>query len=371
MKKININNLLFYVSIFFIISYSYLSNVIFLSGVLKYFRIVYILFITLSIILNKDVFEKKSFFRYICIISISIACLITSTNSSIFIFLLFLLGSRKINFYHFIKVDFLIKLLLLLFVIFLYKLDLTNPYIMLRPNGLIRSSIGFSHPNFFSAVILNLVLDFIYLKFDKNKVLTITLLLLSNYLQYIVTDSRTTTVLLLFLTIILLLKDTTFSNIIYNNKIFKFLIKNSYWILFIISIICVLFYIDNNQLIIEFDKLLSNRIYWGKVFYNKYPINLFGNDITMIGTRLAHLQNINMLQLDMGYLNILYFYGVFGVVFYGLVFSRIIKENYENSIFVIVFIIFMLYGFTEASFFKLVINPFILALGKNKQLKKE
>ena len=85
-------------------------------------------------------------------------------------------------------------------------------------------------------------------------------------------------------------------------------------------------------------------------------------NIKIISTRLANSSAEDMLLLDNGYLNITYFYGIFGILVMHFIFARIftdVIDNKREALFIILSI-YMLYGFTETGFYKLNINPYIL-----------
>ena len=72
-----------------------------------------------------------------------------------------------------------------------------------------------------------------------------------------------------------------------------------------------------------------------------------------------------MLILDNGFLNIIYFYGIFGFVTVAYFFRKIFQDsiNNEKIILTVLMIVYLLYGLTEANFYKLIMNPFMLYYG--------
>lgn len=359
MKKININKFTFYLAYFLLISSSMLSNVNFISPYIKYFRIVYLFIIATNIFFQNTSFKTKNIITIFLTITLVLIGVFLTKNSAILIYILFLISLKKISFTDFIYKDFKIKLFLTVFVLIMYFLNFTDPYITHRIDGTIRNSLGFSHPNYLAAILLCLTLECFFLFYKKHKVLTNLIYICNILIIYFITDSRTTVFVLLFFYILLYIFKIIKAN--YSGKNIKLIFTNLFLILMISSLFLTILYINNNEFTLKIDSLLSGRLYWNSVFYNRYPINLFGYDIQIVGTRLAKNSNFDMLVLDNGYLNILYFYGIFGVLFYYYIFKKIIKQSLEeeNIIISLIIVTFLIYGITENTFYKFVINPFI------------
>lgn len=359
MRKISFNKLTFYTAYFMLNCSSMLSNVNFISPYIKYFRYFYLFLIVINIFLQNRTFKTKNIITIIATIGIVIAGILETGNSAIFIYLLFLIPLKKIEFKELIHNDFKIKVSLMLFVLMMYFLNFTDPYITHRTDGTIRNSLGFAHPNYLAVILLTLTLESFFLFYKEHKILVKTIYLCNLLFIYFVTDSRTTVFTLLFFCVLLFIFKT--KKIDCNNRFTKIVTSNLFLVLFAISMISTMLYMNNNEFMIKINSLLNGRLYWNSVFLKKYPINIIGYDIQIVGTRLAKNSNLDMLILDNGYLNILYFYGFFGTIFYYYIFKKIVQQSVKekNIIILLIIVTFLIYGVTENTFYKFVINPFI------------
>ena len=167
-KKENTVNIIFYFAYALEIFYWMFSNVTMIGGYrIIAVKLAYFLLIV-CFILNMTKNKKKDYIYIGLYIIISFLSMIVSDSNSILLIILFLIGMKQMKFKKIVKFDFYIKIIFLLIIVVLYKLNLTENYYMYRTDGVMRSSMGFAHPNIFGTYIFLLCCEYIYIYIIKE-----------------------------------------------------------------------------------------------------------------------------------------------------------------------------------------------------------
>lgn len=200
------------------------------------------------------------------------ACLIfaTSMNSSIIQLFAFALAAKNIKMDKLVKLDLILKILLVALVFSFERLGIIQTREFLRDGVGSRSTFGFRHPNFAGLIFLNIYLDIINIRKDKK--LTNTLIAVPFYILISAAiDSRSASIGIVIAAIIQWLKIEKVSSIA------KKLVPAT----LIITMSIISFYFMVCQMSPEVRKLdivLSGRIRITRAFYSYYGVNLFGHE---------------------------------------------------------------------------------------------
>ena len=341
MKKINIIELLFYISYTLLVIYHLCGQVTFIIPIRKNIYTVIPFLLTIILIFQSKKYSVKS----IIIITILTFLFYISKNIShdnnLFITMLFIIASKNINIKKFIKYDLKIKIIISSLIIFLYNIGLAENVIRYRLDGTIRNSLGFGHPNVLGAIIFSIIVDIICLKYKKLKIKDYIFILTLFILSTIACDSRAAqlgTIILIVLSMIFPYIENK-KNIINWATIIPF-------VLFFLTYTLVVLYPKNIQLINNINEIFSSRIRLAYEFYDYYGINLFGHFFLQKET---WKEQYYLYVLDISYMTILIKFGIIALMSTLISFSLSIKKAINNSDYgiAIAIISIMFYGLME------------------------
>lgn len=261
------------------ISLADVSRIINIDGSIR--NIVYMFTIVLFIFkIFQSRYEKK---KFIFILITGLIALFVSYRLSDFMFLtdfLVMISIVDVNINKAIKIDIFVKSLFLIihsifyFHDFLFAYTKIEPYFVLTKAFGIRHSLYFSHPNTAAAIVVWLVIDWIYIAKNKRIPIALGSLLVAFYSYF--TISRTALIVyILFLLILFLLNKKRLK------KIFNFLEKYLFIIMAGVNILMIsISSLMNNPLIISLDKILSKRLYYTNLAINTYGFHILPNNIS-------------------------------------------------------------------------------------------
>lgn len=294
----------------------------------------------------------KEFFKKIFLIFCGTLVYYFTKNTIMLTIIIVLLASKYANVDTTIKTLYYINIFLLLVHICYYLVYLilakSDLSIVTRLKGdkiIYRYAFFMIHPNVFANYVFWTVAMYYYLYFDKIKISTYIMTFLLAMFIYYFPNSRTSAILILMLIILTLI----------SKKGIK--IKYIKSIYFIISVILfILMMLQNNQITLVVDNLLSTRITMATVSVEKYGIKLFGNDIaTGIKTAYANGKYVNNIaNIDCLYYSLILNYGLVSYIIFSYLIMKVDKKrNSEedmkyNEKSKIMIILLLLYGITES-----------------------
>lgn len=361
MKKSNLYELLFLFS-YAIALLSYMCESV---NVISRYRnhilyISYIILIFIYIIQSKK-YRIMDLVKIVSVIIISIISWFVSKNATFMILFAFIFAEKNIEFKKIVKFDFKLKLFYLLIVVFLFCLGFTDNYSVYR-DGMLRNSMGFSHPNKFGAYIFSLYTEFMYLYFNKDrKILNITVTLVSTVVISYFCDSRSSAICVLILYLMLvLLKKNDYK--LLGNKIIKKILIYSFVAFSLISIILGYIYNSNIEILRSLNSAFSGRLSYTHIFLDEYNINLFGNELYLVSNRMAIEQGIQALILDNSYVRILLQYGLLSFVMFAYLYVSSMKNSIKQKEYIICIIlyVYLIRGLADNIMFTFNTNIFLL-----------
>ncbi len=359
--KINKNNVLevlFYIGIFLIQFAIFAQNTYHFS---KYINIcntlaIAILFFDSILVLIKLKATKKSWLLVIILIGLSFCCYIKTEDSLLLILCFTSISALHLNFKRVVKVDVIFKIALFIFIYFAFSTGHVNKVHFIR-EGVIRIAYGFNHPNTFGYFLLITFFEIVYLISEKINFKKILIIFLLSGVVFYFTDkagSRTSMQCLTIFLVLLVIK-YVFDKLDKYRK--KKLEKNNIvlYLLFIIftlaSFGCTIMYKNNNDLMMQINELLSDRLYLQSMFVSLYDINLLGNKIEYFST------------LDNSYMRVVLNYGIFGWVLFNYIFNLNFKYSNKDknySYLTIIFFVLLIYGVMEFYIIRPALNIFLV-----------
>lgn len=287
-----------------------------------------------------------------------------SKNAMFFRGFLLIIAGKNFPYKKILKIYIKIAIFVCLVAIGLYVLGLSNKY-GFRRNGL---ALGFTHPNQFSVLVLNISFMTMLLNREKLKLKHSLLIIAINITASMLTKTRSALYVLAIATLIWML-----FNKLSNKNRGKWIFILCYMvqiILMIFSIVSALNYV-NNPFIKYIDTNYSQlSTFTGRIFLNykaltMYSINFFGQSINL---------NSGGLTVDNSYVVSLISMGLIPTIIYIVGYLLIVKKNIANLDYTLlsVTVALSIYAFSEASMID-VINNFVYLslLTKGNDILKE
>lgn len=349
----------FYLAYTFILFQAMFNNV---PSVLPFYSIIdklIVVLIFLTVLFQNQIYKIREIALVVVIFSITVISYLLSKDNIILKFVMLIIASKDLEFKKFIKFDLVIKIIFCCMIIIFSQIGVAGNYIILRADGTIRQSLGFTHPNALAAYWLSIFCDYMYLSLNRNKMIKLFSCTIITFIIARITDSRT--VIICVSLMIILFFYNNYLNL--NNKVAKTFIIFLPYLLFILSILSAYLYKSSN-FIKNIDHLLSKRIYYTEQYIQRYDMKLFGQEIETVSTVQSRLLNISPQILDNSYILILLKFGVILLAGGCLLLSLRLKLSYRerDKLLIIILIIFMISGLFEGWLIKINYNPFLLSL---------
>jgi hypothetical protein len=231
-----------------------------------------------------------------------------------------------------------------------------------------RYAMGFTHPNRVGIISFEIICLILYCYKEKSKYKYFISLVLS-FLVYSIAKSRTAFLLSIFVIIVFFVFEVVMKKMKIRNM--KLLAK------FVIALACIatvvfVWYLYKNQKL-YYESTLISRIRMAIIYYDAYPVNLFGNTILSgANTRLPGTA-MGYYYLDNAPLEYLLRNGILAFVFFIGIYCWSISKLIKNRCWslLIILICYAMYGMVETNPFSLVCNAFLLIFGYVIQNKDE
>ncbi|WP_302579574.1 hypothetical protein [Clostridium saudiense] len=317
-------------------------------------------------------FKPKQLIVYACVTVIVIVSIYILNDKYIFVALGFILLASKIDIEKFVKFDLKIKLFSLVLIISLCKLGVINNYTR-EINGAFKQGLGFSHPNFLTALVMIILIEWFYIRYHKLKLFDYIGIAICIVIIWNIAASRTS--VLTFLVIYLMVIITKAFPNIFEINILKLIISILPIIGVVISFTMVYLYGKGVPFALSINTVVTGRLKLAYNLLNKYGISLFGQFINVYGTRSVNYTSDSLFNVDMSYVLIPIRYGVciLALLIIGYYFLSKFAINKKNNMFVLAIIYFVVLGLAESYFYRIQYNftmVFLLAYVGEKIRKK-
>lgn len=335
------------VSVLLLQATNFCSRVIYLSPHINLLRISSIMIMSFCLILKykKRVLSTKGVIIILLMVMGSMFSLL-ATNDYLFCYIVLLMALYMgDSFKKIIKIDYITKMTILIFVLVNYWLGLTNQQMFYR-EGVVRETFGFTHPNILGYILISIVSDIMVLHqktSGRNIVKAASAAVASIAVSFLAgARSASLTISLLLLNYILVRKKDR-----HKRKPFLFAIIPFALVGF--SIFSTALYKTGTTEFIKLNDLLSDRLRYQYVYENAYEVNLMGRAISY--------ENI---PLDNGYYRVVYSYGIIGLfTIMGLLSISLYKAEKNNlTILRNIIILYLVYAFSEWYPLRLSTTPF-------------
>lgn len=319
-----------------------------------------ILLIFLVCIGYKLLIQEYTFIKLVIIFGIGVICIYSTVVLKYYTFFytyIFICALQNVDIKKVIKASMYMKLTLLsvhvfLFIAFFYL----NPglIIIFERNGIERYSFFMGHPNTFTAYLAWMLLEMIYIYYEKIKIWTMGIIWLVSIIFYCFTNSNTGTIVLSAVILIIYIEKFNNEKI---KKAVRFMAGYGFMIFSLLFAFLSVIYVNLSgslQSIWEnFDSALTGRLMFGAYTYDNYGMTLIGRNITFPSKSFWHEHWIDAVYFDNSYYQFLFQMGGIYIILISIGMIYISKKtSSKENIFIIAGI---LYGIMEGY----IINIFI------------
>jgi len=317
----------------------------------------------------KMITQEYTFFRLIAIIFLGVLCAYSSLvlkYYSMFYSYLFICALQNVDLKKVIKFSMYTKAVLislhvlLFFAAFFVKPDMINIFVR---NDVSRYSFFLGHPNTFTAFLAWMLLEVIYIYYEKIKYYQLFLLWLVSLFFYIFTDSNTGTMVIAMVIILIAIARNPFFD---PEKIIRLIAGYSFIIFSAIFTLLAVSYTNlSGGLKIAWENLnesLTGRLLYGAYTIKNYGVTIFGSNPEFPTKSFWEGNWMDSIYFDNSYYQFLFKFGAIYIVILSFVFIYLSKNNtvIENIFLIALFI----YGIMEAYIINIFICFPLIFIGK-------
>ena len=272
-------------------------------------------------------------------------------NRDLLIFILFAYAARDIDFKRFVRVDIVLRGIMLVVILGGCSLgfikNVTGYYYHTY-----KEAWGFRHPNTYATFVFIIAAEVLLLAGTAVRLWHFAVVALAAAMVMPVTHSRTSLLCLLAAALCFFLY-RVFPAFMESRPV-KWMLALAPTILMSVSVALTVLYIRKNPIAQRISRMLSGRIYLQSYYWRRYKVTLFGR-------RMADALTTERV-LDSGYIRCLLQNGLIFTIFLCLAYALVILWAYRTRRYEIAFfsIFFILYGFMEASFLRVGFNISLL-----------
>lgn len=297
----------------------------------------------ISILLQN--YQIKTLLLYAAFIGLTLYNSWVTGNNVLVITVISCLAVRNSNLTNYIKMIFRIESILLIIhsVIAIVGSTFGVFNIVQDIGGVMRYDFGMKHPNSFAALAFNLLIMFIWLKWDRIKIRHIIAMAICAGIVFVFCKTRTNFMTMLIVIGLLFIRK-------FNHRLDRTIEKLAFIIVPLFSVFmgfAIIFYTTGNSVIVLLNKILNARISLGAYALAHYRFTLFGQNMEALytGTIWDSVWMLNAFTFDCIYTYMLINQGIIWLVLLTILFVRLAKrKNVRDNVAIISW---ALYGLTE------------------------
>lgn len=334
------------------------------DALIKYFNAFIILFLFLYFVWDYKI-NKSSLIDIGLIVVFFVGYLFFKKGV---LLLAFILLCRNVPFSLIVKTFILASICGMLFILFTYALNMypETTLDLFRENNVYRYSLGYRFPTFLPNFYFHLVLCWFFLRKNSTNIFEVIVILIINYLLYILTDTRAVYFLVIMTCVaVLMLK---YCNVGYRTfllgSLFKFFTKYAFLIFGLTAIFFQYTYDPSISWMANLNTIFSGRLALGHWGFELYDIRLFGNLVEFV-TMLEATDTNKFFYIDSAYVQLLLVYGliIYILVMYGYIKIGMEIVTREDKYFGLILILLFAHSITDPQLMSPEFNPYLLCLG--------
>lgn len=209
--------------------------------------------------------------------------------------------------------------------------------------GIVRYDFGMQHPNSWAALVFNLFIMWIWLRWDNIKIVQIVFLTFITSVVYSFCKTRTSCFIMIFIITLLVLRKFW----IKLDKIIELTSKTIIPLLAMCMWTMIILFPTKNDIIMLLNRILNARVLLGAYAFQQYGLTMFGQDLSPLytGIQWDEVWQLNAFTFDCIYSYMFVNQGIIWLIVLTILFYKLAKKrNTKNNI---VIVAWALYGLTE------------------------
>ena len=324
--------------------------------------------VTVLLLAFRYLFLELNVRGYILTALLAVAGFLTwnvSGESWLFWMVLFLVTAQAVDYRLLAKLNLYVSSFLLISVPLLSAISIIPNKKMVTHSGLIRFSLGFTHPNFIGLLVLLIGVSLSVVLMREHLWVCIAVIMMLTVGNYSLSYSRSSIVISFVLVALLLI--FTFVTNQRAQRIINVILVCAVVGCISLSYYSMIFYDANSEVWRAMNGMLSGRLSLAHQYYSMYSITLFGRNYSTYTPFITDFAGrpVDFL-VDNAYAHLLLRYGLiptllFLAAYLAVLIKLIRRSNSGNEVF-LVLIVFAFYALVETYGFRIVSNYMLVAL---------
>lgn len=307
-------------------------------------------------------YEKK---ELIIIAMITIPIVISTKQSGYFVLLsawMFIVASKNVKFEEVIRIAYTILRIMIPLIIILYFIGALEESTLYR-NGVLRHSLGFSHPNQLGLRLFQLLVCNFYIHRKKVHAGNYIFALLLIVAAYFIPNSQTATICMGCVSVFVMAyvffeKYSTSLMHLFKKLLIVIGIMSN-----LLSVVWSVCGVEKYEILKQIDQWMSIRFSTCHKVFQLFGSSLWGQHLYITSAERALVGIRTILFLDNAYMALMLRMGVIVYVIFTVAYigQMMILRKKDNNILLIILVVYAIYGIMENGFFALTHNIFLLA----------
>jgi len=296
----------------------------------------------------------------ISLVGIGLVLLVTyvkSGYSHILYWLLICLGVRYVDEQTVISLDFWVRGVICILIVFCGLTGVIENYVTYRTNSaILRYSIGYNHPNTVASIVLSLILEEAWLHRRHATGFYTVVIWIIAAITYLITSNRTAVLIMLVFPVALFFVRET-EEPCPTHRIDGLLHAGTFSFASVFSYVAMT-NARSSPLFRNLDLALSNRFYNANVIFKAYGVPLLGQHVALVSVKTARLTNSSIALLDVAYLRLLIQAGPVVLALLAWLYGKLFYRSWKNrdQLLILILLVFILFGFCESGFNNVFMN---------------
>ena len=310
-------------------------------------------------------YNRSAFFRIVLALIVCGTTTVVSGSRLPIQYLIVIIAAYGISFNHIVKSVLISEALMATAVMLASLLGLIpNDFHIRASTGEIRYNLGFSFATYPAILTYYLSTLYLFVRKEKIRLLECIVIIALNALLFILTDTKTELIMTICAVLgFVLLKYKS-------DAVCKALRLLSIWmmpVLTVFGVVLAIGYQGDNPVHRELNSALSGRVALAHKAMDEYGITPFGNDIEWIDLNTIETEGLDSSEhnvVDIGYLHILYNYGLVFLVAFILIYTKTLLFFLERGepYSVLLIVIMAMHMFITPQMIQIVYNVTLVLL---------
>ncbi|GEL15449.1 hypothetical protein [Pediococcus cellicola] len=290
-------------------------------------------------------------------------------NNNLLLGALFILSAANIDFKKFVKRDLVLRTILFVTVLFLNQIGVIASNIAVRPDtGVVRNALGFKQFNVAGAIVMSILLEYIFLHFDHINWYDVLGVAIFEGVIFKLTDSKGGLIAVGLYLVIAILNTAQKQIHPLDFAWIKGIVSWAFFGLSAISFYLVMNFRWGSSFWMKINSLLSDRINILSQYYHQYGIGLLPKQV-------GAYRGSGIVIMDNTYVTLGIQFGLIVLLVYGLFYNQLAIKAFNASDWALASLILVIsiFGLVESSLYIVGINFTLVALlsKSREQSRKE